>query len=116
MLLEQLVDSGISSQELYIKQKKKYGNYFFKRSDFEIDQNTRNKLIKFIKDFNKNNLFNLDVESINKKDGLKINLNDNSWILLRLSGTEPVARIYCESKNEKSVKDLISNFVKYIKL
>ena len=45
-----------------------------------------------------------------------LNLNDNSWLLLRLSGTEPVVRIYCESKNEKSVNDLISNFIKYIKV
>ena len=116
LLLEQLVDSDVSSEELYINQKKKYGDHFFKRSDFEIDQNSKNKLTKFIKDFNKDNLFDLEIKSIDKKDGLKINLNDNSWLLLRLSGTEPVARIYCESKNEKSVNDLISNFIKYIKV
>ena len=81
-----------------------------------IDQNSKNKLTKFIKDFNKDNLFDLEIKSIDKKDGLKINLNDNSWLLLRLSGTEPVVRIYCESKNEKSVNDLISNFIKYIKV
>ena len=80
------------------------------------DKNSKNKLTKFIKDFNKDNLFDLEIKSIDKKDGLKINLNDNSWLLLRLSGTEPVVRIYCESKNEKSVNDLISNFIKYIKV
>ena len=116
LLLEQLVDSDVSSEELYINQKKKYGDHFFKRSDFEIDQNSKNKLTKFIKDFNKDNLFDLEIKSIDKKDGLKINLNDNSWLLLRLSGTEPVVRIYSESKNEKSVNDLISNFIKYIKV
>ena len=116
LLLEQLVDSNLSAEDLYINQKEKYGDHFFKRSDFEIDQNSKNKLTKFIKEFNKDNLFDLEIKSIDKKDGLKIILNENSWLLLRLSGTEPVARIYCESKNEKIVKDLILKFTNYIKI
>ena len=101
---------------MYINQKKKYGDYFFKRQDLKIDQNSKNKLIKYIEGFNNNNLFNLNVNSIEKKDGLKIILGEDSWILLRLSGTEPVARIYCESKNEKSVNDLISKFASQIRI
>ena len=116
LLLEQLVDSKFDSSELYINQKKKYGDYFFKRQDLKIDQNSKNKLIKYIEGFNNNNLFNLNVNSIEKKDGLKIILGEDSWILLRLSGTEPVARIYCESKNEKSVNDLISKFASQIRI
>ena len=116
LLLEQLVDSNLSAEDLYINQKEKYGDHFFKRSDFEIDQNSKNKLTKFIKGFNNDNLFDLEIKSIDKKDGLKIILNENSWLLLRLSGTEPVARIYCESKNEEIVKDLIFKFKNYIKI
>jgi len=116
LLLEQLVDSNLNAEKLYANQKEKYGDHFFKRSDFEIDQNSKNKLTKFIKDFNSDNLFNLEIKSIDKKDGLKIILDENSWLLLRLSGTEPVARIYCESKNEKSTKDLILKFTNYIKI
>jgi phosphomannomutase len=116
LLLEQLVDSNLNAEKLYANQKEKYGDHFFKRSDFKIDQNSKNKLTKFIKDFNSDNLFNLEIKSIDKKDGLKIILDENSWLLLRLSGTEPVARIYCESKNEKSTKDLILKFTNYIKI
>ena len=39
----------------------------------------------------------------------------NKWILIRLSGTEPLARIYAESYNEKSVKNLISDFIESFK-
>jgi len=32
-------------------------------------------------------------------DGLKLVLSDGSWVMFRLSGTEPITRIYCESKD-----------------
>lgn len=32
-------------------------------------------------------------------DGLKLVLSDESWVMFRPSGTEPITRIYCESKD-----------------
>jgi len=32
-------------------------------------------------------------------DGLKLVLSDGAWVMFRLSGTEPMTRIYCESKD-----------------
>ena len=32
-------------------------------------------------------------------DGLKLVLSDGSWVMFRSSGTEPITRIYCESKD-----------------
>jgi phosphoglucomutase len=40
------------------------------------------------------------VASVNEVDGMKLLLDDGSWILIRESGTEPVARVYAESKSE----------------
>ena len=40
------------------------------------------------------------VASVNELDGMKLLLDDGSWILIRESGTEPVARVYAESKSE----------------
>ena len=43
-------------------------------------------------------------------DRIKITFKNNEWILVRLSGTEPVARIYAESNNKHSLDLLISKF------
>jgi alpha-D-glucose phosphate-specific phosphoglucomutase len=40
-------------------------------------------------------------------DGTKYMLEDDSWVLMRASGTEPVVRVYVESGSEEKVKDLI---------
>jgi phosphoglucomutase len=46
------------------------------------------------------------VVDLNRKDGLKLILDDGSWILLRLSGTEPVARCYVEAHSRDELKRL----------
>ena len=34
-------------------------------------------------------------------DGVKLDLEDDSWIMVRASGTEPILRAYAESKSPK---------------
>jgi phosphoglucomutase len=46
------------------------------------------------------------VASVNQLDGLKLILDDGSWILVRESGTEPVARVYAEAKSESDCVSL----------
>jgi len=37
------------------------------------------------------------VASLDRTDGLKLEFSDGSWVLLRLSGTEPLLRVYTEA-------------------
>ncbi len=43
---------------------------------------------------------------IDDRDGVKMHLEDGSWLLGRPSGTEPVVRIYAEGRSEKAQADL----------
>lgn len=45
-------------------------------------------------------------------DGLKLYLNDDSWIMFRQSGTEPVLRVYAESESEAKTKELLAKGAK----
>jgi phosphoglucomutase len=47
-------------------------------------------------------------------DGTKYMLEDDSWVLMRASGTEPVVRVYAESSSEETLKDLIEAGKKFI--
>jgi len=40
-------------------------------------------------------------------DGLKLVLSDGSWVMFRPSGTEPVTRLYCESKDPQQLEVLV---------
>jgi phosphomannomutase len=39
-------------------------------------------------------------------DGLKLVLGDGSWVMFRPSGTEPITRVYCESKDPQELEAL----------
>ena len=47
-------------------------------------------------------------------DGTKYMLEDDSWVLMRPSGTEPVVRVYVESGSEAKMKALIEAGRKFI--
>ncbi len=40
-------------------------------------------------------------------DGIKYILADDSWLLIRPSGTEPVLRVYAEGRSKEMVKALL---------
>jgi phosphomannomutase len=41
-----------------------------------------------------------------RTDGLKLILDDDTWLLMRLSGTEPIVRVYAEAATPAASKDL----------
>jgi alpha-D-glucose phosphate-specific phosphoglucomutase len=47
-------------------------------------------------------------------DGTKYMLEDDSWVLMRASGTEPVVRVYVESSSDEKIKKLIDAGRKFI--
>ncbi len=48
------------------------------------------------------------IVEISTNDGVKYILADNSWLLIRPSGTEPVLRVYAEGRNQEMVKALLA--------
>jgi phosphoglucomutase len=54
------------------------------------------------------------IASLNRLDGLKIILEDGTWILLRLSGTEPVARCYVEAHDPAGLAELEKNAREFV--
>lgn len=47
------------------------------------------------------------VHSVERLDGVKLNLEDGAWVLVRASGTEPLLRIYCEAPSIRRVQGLL---------
>jgi phosphomannomutase len=49
------------------------------------------------------------VRQVSATDGVKYTLNDDSWLLIRPSGTEPVLRIYAEAREPEMVQALLDH-------
>ncbi len=54
------------------------------------------------------------IEKINRMDGVKFIFADESWMLMRPSGTEPLVRIYAESERTDDLEELLEQGRKYL--
>jgi phosphomannomutase len=54
------------------------------------------------------------VKSIDRTDGAKFAFDDGSWILLRLSGTEPLLRLYVEAQTPAASAKLVREATDWI--
>jgi phosphoglucomutase len=54
------------------------------------------------------------VASVDRTDGAKFVFDDGSWILLRLSGTEPLLRLYVEADSSKASARLTEEATKWV--
>lgn len=54
------------------------------------------------------------IASINRIDGVKFIFADESWMLMRPSGTEPLVRIYAESEDGNDLEELLDQGRKYL--
>jgi phosphomannomutase len=51
----------------------------------------------------------IKVDQVNALDGVKYILEDDSWLLIRPSGTEPVLRVYAEAREPEKVEALLDH-------
>ena len=49
------------------------------------------------------------VSRMDRTDGLQLQFDDGSWVLMRPSGTEPVVRVYAESSSQEASQELANS-------
>lgn len=80
--------------------------YSFYQENIKLTPTLRVKAEKFLKkDFDK--IAEHHVIDIKRIDGTKYILENESWVLLRLSGTEPLLRVIAESDNKEKARKLV---------
>ncbi len=88
--------------------------YVYKRCDIYLDAGKKEKLIKDLKNGDFQLPFKENIALTNFMDGFKFEYKDNSWLLVRASGTEPLLRIYAESSDKDKTAFLIDRTISLI--
>ncbi|HWR14974.1 MAG TPA: phosphoglucomutase/phosphomannomutase family protein [Terriglobales bacterium] len=83
----------------------KVGSYFPLRENFRLTPEMKAKFTSKLESHPKE-MFGRKVKEIVRTDGFKAVFDDGSWVCYRLSGTEPVARVYTESRSESDLHKL----------
>jgi phosphoglucomutase len=87
---------GVQLQELFGK----VGSYYPNRENFRLTPEVKAKFTEKVKG-DPTELGGRRVTQIVRTDGLKLVLDDGSWVCYRLSGTEPVVRVYSEVRKQE---------------
>jgi phosphomannomutase len=86
----------------------KAGPSFYHRDDYHFPEDQRQAIVRRLEDNPPHELDGTSVESINRADGFKYNLADNTWLMVRFSGTEPLLRIYTETNSPERVRRMLA--------
>ncbi len=105
--LDFMLKTGKSPSQLLDYLYSKVGPHHYQRKDFEFPENERQAIIKRITDNAPQSLDGVKVAKLDTTDGFRFILADNSWLLIRFSGTEPLLRTYAESDSPARVERLL---------
>ncbi|MEE9521122.1 MAG: phosphoglucomutase/phosphomannomutase family protein [Dehalococcoidales bacterium] len=105
--LDLMVRTGKSPSQLIDYLYSKVGPHHFKRIDVEFPKDKRQAIIDRIEHNPPQSIEGVKVVNLDARDGFRFTLADNTWLLIRFSGTEPVLRLYTESDSPARVEKLL---------
>jgi len=104
LLLEMMVHHKKNIKKLVEEMESEFGRYYYQRFDLKLKKGGGFNINK-IKAMTR--LLGKKIVDVKDFDGVKLICEDESWLMLRPSGTEPLVRAYSEAKSLKRAKELI---------
>lgn len=103
LFLEMIAAEGKSPMDIMEDIFSRYGKLVSRRLDIRCSDEKKEKVLEKLKNFEPDYIKGKKVLTANLRDGWKYLLEDGSWCLIRVSGTEPVFRIYVEAESIEDV-------------
>jgi phosphomannomutase len=109
LLIEMVSKLGVSLSELVADLVTKYGPVHYQRTDLRLSQPiSKEQMTQQLNENKPPEIGGLKVIEVQSVDGVKYILEDDSWLLIRPSGTEPVLRVYAEGRSPEVVQNLLN--------
>ena len=109
LILDMMIKTQSTISELIEKLTNKVGEHFYIRSDIPFEHSKRKEIDNILKNRSFNSISGININNVNEEDGFKFNLQNDSWVLVRFSGTEPLLRLHAESNSQDHVESLIED-------
>ena len=81
------------------------GSYYPERQNFRLTPEVKAKFTEKLRQ-DPRDFCGHPVGQVVRTDGLKLVFSDGSWVCYRLSGTEPVVRVYTEARSQRGLEKL----------
>lgn len=108
VIWEAMVKTGKSLQQLIQEIYDLTGAFAFERSDLKISQEDKDRIVANCENNVYKEFGSQKVERVETLDGFKYYFNENEWLMIRPSGTEPVLRTYAESSTRENALEILN--------
>ncbi len=107
--LDFMIKTGKTPSQLLDYLYSKVGPHYYDRIDSHVSPDDRQTLSGRLTQSPINSIAGIEVAKLDTTDGFRYLLADDSWLLIRFSGTEPLIRIYAEGHSPEQVQKLLDS-------
>lgn len=109
LLLECMARTGKPLGTLVREMETEYGSHRYGRLDLRLRTlQERDRVVASITSSPPDRILSVPVSNVETLDGVKLTRSDQSWLMFRASGTEPLLRIYAEAPTQDEVEVLLA--------
>jgi phosphomannomutase len=108
LLCELVAHHGTPLHNIIDDLMREFGAFYYGRQDVETHASDKRELTHTLTVEAPQRILQHQVVQVNNSDGVKYLLDDDSWLLIRPSGTEPLLRIYAETRTPSEVEPLLA--------
>ena len=95
---------------------KRYGSFVMVENNIKFPKDKKEYVYHAIMEEKKiPNLNKKNIEKVSYEDGCKIYFKDNSFVICRFSGTEPILRIFAEAETKEKATSYTDKFMELYK-
>lgn len=114
LFVEMIAVTGKSPSEFMDELIEKYGHYEMVESNLRFAPEQKEEINDLLMVQKQLPDFGRPVKRVNYEDGCKVYFADNSFIICRFSGTEPLLRIFAESDRKDKAEEYVARFKKFV--
>ncbi len=108
LLVESLARTGRTLAQALADHAREFGQFAYGRRDVHLPVDTIRRYIGEVRAHAPASVAGEAVTAVQDRDGVKYVLGEKGWLLHRLSGTEPMVRLYCEHENEAKMQEILA--------
>lgn len=108
LLTEMIAANDVPLEEMIIELLNEVGPAHYQRVDLRLTKPiSKDRMVERLADSAPDSIGGVKIDEVSTMDGAKYILADDSWLLIRPSGTEPVLRVYAEARETAMVEALL---------
>jgi len=107
LVMEFMAKTGKSLRQLIESVYEKVGRFAYDRDDRHVTDAHKKAVVEHCKSSPFTEFGPFKVQQFEDMDGFKFTIDDDTWTMIRPSGTEPVLRVYGQARDAEGVRELL---------